>query len=149
MQVERTWREYLCTLSPAELEQSKQELEFEVKANGEMSESARLGYLPHGASEADYEHEANEAEWRLRWVNEFLKLHQWANSKIGTILGKGTRARKIVSYYVGTNGTGVYFNCAHCGYPTYQLLPKDFELKEAGTWLPQPNTCIINKSLKV
>lgn len=144
MQKEREWREYLCTLSPAELEQRKQELEFEVKANGEMSESARLGLLPYGGSQADYEHEEEEGKWRLRWVNEFLKLHQWANSKVGTTLGKGKRARTIISYYVGTNGTGVYFNCAHCGYPTYQLLPQDFQLKEAGTWLPQTNTCIIN-----
>lgn len=149
MQQERNWREYLCTLSPAELEQRRQELEFEAKAHGEMAESARLGYLPHGASEADYEHEASETIWRLRWIKEFLKLHQWANSKVGTTLGKGKRARSIVSYYVGTNGTGVYFNCHNCGYPTYQLLPKGYELKEAGTWLPQQNTFIINKSLKV
>lgn len=121
----RVWCEYLSKLSVEELEMQKTQLELEVQGNEEMAESKRLGYLPFGATEEEYEHEAEETQWRLDSVNVFLNLHTWANSMLGKTLGKGKKQKQIASYSVSTKGTGVYFHCHTCSYPTYLLPPQE------------------------
>lgn len=120
----RKWCEYLKSLSVEELEMQKTQLELEVQGNGEMAESKRLGLLPYGAEQEDYEHEAEEAQWRLEFVKKFLRLHTWANSMIGKTLGRGGRTRIIRSYYTSYKATGAYFLCHACSYPTYLLVPE-------------------------
>ena len=55
---------YLETLSLTELQSQIDEAEYEIKCLGEMAESARQGYAPHGPSEEDCETEiASQQEY--------------------------------------------------------------------------------------
>ena len=70
---EREIEAYYSSFTQQELKQAIADIEFEVKANGEMAESTRLGYNPFGASESDYEHEEAECLKHLEIARRYVK----------------------------------------------------------------------------
>jgi len=79
---------YLETLSLTELQSQIDEAEYEIKCLGEMAESARLGYSPHGPSEEDCETEIASQQ-------EYLEPKKTMH-KLKTLLAK--RDYELISY---------------------------------------------------
>jgi hypothetical protein len=79
---------YLETLSIAELQSQIDEAEHEIKCLGEMAESARQGYAPHGPSEEDCETEIASQQ-------EYLEPKKTMH-KLKTLLAK--RDYELISY---------------------------------------------------